>query len=721
MAVLRGRIIACLLAFCAALAPLGVAAQALSSAQQSLLSQYRYQVKPDGSVWAPDAAAPLDASSLQSALSRAAGAQRLKALLQVDMILDQSGGKDNLTPEQTERIKDILRKNWTYFPEASRADISGYFSPEEIDSLDAEAAAPAANPASLVAAPAPVPEDSAPAAARAASDSLAPAEQTVSPAVATAVPVPVLDNSSDADSAQSLSMSLPAQATVPAAPSATPIAAPPPPPVASSAPVPPAPAAIAAVPAPAQVPQSPAVAASAAASAAPVPPLPAPKPAQVSAPPLTSEASSAPVAALVSPVLPSTSALHPAPAAPMAAPVVTVVGAPARAVQEMRVLAAGSAGRAGSTAGPGSVDFQIFPLPLPSAPPAVSAQDVEKLLQNAPYTQEVVFLLRQIEQRAGLGRNRALGFLLSQIPAIVVAPRRCGAAARGCLETQTDARGETLYTVVLDPGPLLVRRGALWFKHDVLLPDAPEFYSRRHLSVPDFKANQGDALAQSVQDGSWGKTSVYADGSRRGTYSREEMAGTLLKELLLADAAQEGWDASPYYAQVYARTAQEIFYAGEAARAKGGDFLDPDALLLYQRWENDPDSLRDELVHSLSATRAGLPDFLGRRWDIPASGLSNPTDCELRVSAESMDEAKAREAAMKEDAAALERAGFVTAKQAASSDEALSAAATSLRSDPLPAAQCLSFQQRKEMGRRLALSLAGRAYAAQRKFFGVRK
>ena len=706
MTVLRGRITACLLAFCAALAPLGAAAQALSSAQQSLLSRYQYQIKPDGSIWAPGSSAPLDASGVEAALSQAAGAQRLKALLQVDMILDQSGGKDNLTPEQAERIKDILRKNWTYFPQAARADISGYFSPEELDSLDAEAAAPTANPAPLVAAPAPAPEDS------------APAEQAAAPGVAAAVPVPVLDDSSGADSAQNLSMSLPAQAqaAAPAAPAAAPIAASPQPPAASPAPKP------AFVPAPAQAPQPPALLVSAVPRAAPVQPLPAPKPAPTPALPLAPKTSTVPAAApaaLASPALPSSGALHPAPAAPMAAPVVTVVGAPARAVQEMRALAAGSAGKASPDAG--SVGFQIFPLPLPSAPPAVSAPDVEKLLQNAPYTQDVVFLLRQIEQKAGLGRNRALGFLLSQIPAIVIAPRRCETSARGCVETQTDARGETLYTIVLSPGPLLVRRGELWFKQDDLIPDATEFYSRRRLSAPDFKANQGDALAENVQDGPWGQTSVYADGSRRGTYSREEMAGTLLQELLMAAAAQEGWDAAPYYAQVYARTAQEIFYAGEAAQRKDDDFLDPDARLLYQRWENDPNSLRDELAHSLSATRAGLPDFLGKRWDIAASDLSNPTDCELRVSAEGVDEAKARESAMKEDAAALERADLVTSKQAAAADAALSAAAAAFRSDPLPPAQCLSLQQKKEMGRRLALSLAGRAYAAQRKFFGVRK
>ncbi|MDE1976480.1 MAG: hypothetical protein KGI84_04380, partial [Elusimicrobia bacterium] len=300
-------------------------------------------------------------------------------------------------------------------------------------------------------------------------------------------------------------------------------------------------------------------------------------------------------------------------------------------------------------------------------------------------------------------------------------PGRCGAAARGCLETRTGAQGQTLYTVVLSPGPLLVRRGSLWFKHDDLVPDSRDFYSRRHLPFPNLKADEGDALAQSVADGPWGKTSVYADGSRRGAYSRREMAGTLLKELLLADAAEEGWDAAPYYAQVYARTAQEIFYAALAGKGGGGGFLDEDARVVYGRWRNEPGSLRDELVHSLSATRAGVPDFRGLRWDIPAAQLSNAADCELRFSAEARDEAKAGEAAMKEDAAALEQTGLATAGQVEAADKALSAAAAAAQPAPPLPAQCLSLQQKKEMGRRLALSLAARAYAAQKEFFGARR
>ncbi len=717
MRALRGRLLAVVPAVCALLAPPGAAAQALSAAQESLLSRYQYQVRPDGSVWAPGASSPLDASGVEAALSRAAGAQRLKALLQVDMILDQSGGKENLTPEQTQRIRDVLRANWSYFPESSRADISGYFTPEELSALDAQPAAQAAAPAGLVAPPGAVAPVAPPVLDNSvqndSGDALSVGQEVPSAApasisVGTSVEPPVLDDSSQSDAAPNLSVGQSVAAI--AAPIAAARAA-------AAAAIAPATAVPAAASPSALVP----AAAVAASPAAPAKAVPSPT-AAAPAPAAQAPGSAVPLAQpLSAPALPASAALHPAPAAPMAAPVVTIAGALPGAAQEMRALAAGTAGRLGQAAAPGTVDFQVFPLPLPQSPKAVSAQDVEKLLQNAPYSQDVVYLLRQIEQKAGLGRNRALDFLLSQIPSIVIAPGRCGAAARGCLETRTDAQGQTLYTIVLSPGPLLVRRGALWFKHDDLIPDSKSFYSRRHLPFPDLKANEGDALAKSVTDGPWGKTSVYADGSRRGAYSRREMAGTLLKELLLADAAKQGWDAAPYYAQVYARTAQEILYAVLAGKGGGGEFLDKDARLIYGRWRNEPGSLRDELVHSLSATRAGVPDFLGRRWDIPAAQLSNAADCELRFSAEARDEAKANEAAMKEDTAALEQTGLVTASQVAAADKALSADAAAVHPAPLLSSKCLSLQQKKEMGRRLALSLAARAYAAQKEFFGAHR
>ncbi|MHB2026157.1 MAG: hypothetical protein ACYCPQ_05915 [Elusimicrobiota bacterium] len=561
-----------------ALAPVGLQrrARALSDSDKKLLSQYHYQIRPDGSVWADGAPSALMASEIPFVIERLKGAQRLETLLQVNMILGQAGGRANLSPDQLAKIQDIVRTNWMFLNGSSRRDLQGYLSPEDLAAVENEAAF----------------------------------QEAPAPAQSQTAQTPVLKSS----------------ATI----------------------------------------------------AAPAP--------------------------------------NPAP--PPAPPQVTIVGAPMKAQQEMAAMLSG---RVSPVPGAFPIGYHIFSLPLPPAPKPVAADELERFLAQAPYSQDVIYLLRLISENAGLGRNRALRFLLAQIPDIVIAPRRCKSESRGCVEASRTAVGDTRYAVVLVPGPLIVERGILWFHRTFLLPDAAAFYADRGIPAPNLAAARTDAISGSEENGRWGKTIVYADGSRRGSYSRREEAGVLLGKLLEADAESEGWDAAPYDETVYVKVSEDIFFNAEVSAAKTDGFLDPLARSMYRRWKNNPAALRDEIIHELAATRSGIADFLGKRWALSTDELSDPSGCEIRFSQSGMDERAALRAAHEKDAAVLEDAGIISSGILRSSGEAEKKAARDFRPKPMPVDECLRAQQKKEMGRRLALNLAGRAFSAESAWLGARK
>ena len=53
--------------------------------------------------------------------------QRLKALLQLNLILSKSQGEKKLKPAEKEEIRSIVKENWGVFTISTRKDFRGYF------------------------------------------------------------------------------------------------------------------------------------------------------------------------------------------------------------------------------------------------------------------------------------------------------------------------------------------------------------------------------------------------------------------------------------------------------------------------------------------------------------------------------------------------------------------------------------------------------------------
>ena len=104
-----------------------------------ILFKNGYEVRPDGTVWAKGGAAPIGRSELTFLVDHLVSTQRLKALLQLNLILSKSQGEKKLKPAEKEEIRSIVKENWGVFTISTRKDFRGYFSIEELESLNAVA------------------------------------------------------------------------------------------------------------------------------------------------------------------------------------------------------------------------------------------------------------------------------------------------------------------------------------------------------------------------------------------------------------------------------------------------------------------------------------------------------------------------------------------------------------------------------------------------------
>lgn len=673
-------------------------ANPLPKPQEALLVRNRYQLRGDGSVWEPDGSAPVAASELPGIMIRLSSSQRLKALIQIDVILGNSAGEKYLTPSEYEAIKKVARENWAYFNIGLRKSLKGYFSGEELERLnrdpapmgaDEEIAVDMKDPEPL---PVFIPPPTPPSGAEL--GSMPSPKPLPRPALATGFTSSLdLPSLLPAPAAPRQVAAAPVPVPAPALPQfsiPTPIPAP------ASAPIPAAPPvqpAIVAASAPARLPapiQAPAVALYHAPAPATEASILASLPPGVTVPPAVMEAlmkAAKPAAPPAPPAAPAVVAPPPAAVVPPPAPKPAQVPVPAPPVERQ---------------------------PVPAVPDIMQAE-FERWLMEAPYDRDGKALLRFISEKApDFARARALDVVLNTMPMVVIDAARADQERHASLLTE-DRPGELGFTIALNPGIILYNKKRLFFgSTTLLLPQSASAYKTLHLNPPPIEALNNEAVAQTEEQGDWGRTRTYSDGSQRIYYTHQQMAGTLLRELLLLNARRQGWDADGFAAQLYARTAQNMFYMRLVTELNDDRFLDPETRFDFHEWLEHPRDWRDELVHSLASSRGdGFdPRFAGA--DNAQEALRQAqTDCPASLTDEQSRREIARRQGLKATAAALREEGIIDKAQLAAATGAIDAEPTPRALD---ASSCSKYWQDAAAGVGLAADLLSEMRQAEAKF-----
>lgn len=540
----------------------------LDDLARDLLTTNGYELRADGKVWDKISETPVAHTDMPYLLSRLASARRLKALLELNLILNRSEGEKKLTDEERESVRTIVRQNWPVFGVGTRRDFRSYFSVQELETLDAVAprfdktsaltSMKDPEPESVTAVPPVTPpppvEPAAPVAAAPVTPAPEPpaavavAPAVVTPAVPTLTPMfapPSLRRPSPFAAAQ---LPVEPKAEVPAAPAAT---------VPAEVPPPPAP--------PAEIPPPPAPA------TPPVAPPPAAEPQvgvfQPWTPPAASTAAVAQTPVAVEASTPAVAAATEAPAA-------------------------------------------ATPIPPPPAAVAITAEQYGKFVAEGPYTTEGRALLHLIGQKAPAFCLPLLRrTVLSVMPLIVLDGARTGAGLRAGVFVDP-AKPDQPPTIALSPGAVHLekRSGLFGSRQAVLLPEDPSFYAGLGIAAPALDALRKDAAPTATENGPWGATKVYADGSRRGSYSVQEQAGELLEQILRLGLEREDLAASTYAARRWTRTARLLFSQRLKDELGQDSFLDPDRRDQLRSWMERPEEADDAAVGSWAAARVGILD-----------------------------------------------------------------------------------------------------------------
>ncbi|OGR86672.1 MAG: hypothetical protein A3J74_10285 [Elusimicrobia bacterium RIFCSPHIGHO2_02_FULL_57_9] len=580
--------------------------------QADLLLRNNYQVLPDGSVLTPDGK-PLRRSDMPYLFTRLQSAQRLKALLQLDILLNKSAGEKRLTKAEKEEFRKILRENWPHFTWRMRKHFKSYFTLQELENLNKNIP-PGHNESAL------------------------------------AMKDPELIFETQAAAASDSSPSQPASEI----------------------------------------------------------PLPAGAP------------------GLAPPKDVGILKAWTAPDEPAAIPAGTVAGLPAGSAVPVSQATLPPAPDAPTAAAPIAIPIGIAPAPLPGVIPRTVASPLREILHDefaqfltdAPYSRDAKALLQLISDTTpDFARARALNAAISGLPLIVFDSHRSGGRARAALLVQENPSGEKSYAIALSPGPVLYKRKKLFFSGEAMLvSDSPQVYAALHIPFPRLQAAKRDAVALKEQADDWGQTRVYADESRRGTFSQQQQAGSLLRELLLLDAQRQGWDVSAYAAELFAATAQTLLYARFYLELKNDDFLDPEMRASFRQWRERPDEYRDYLVHSLSAGRIGILD--ARKGD-PENQLRFNQEawvsCPQSLVEDKTAQASAQYQALEKQSLSLWRIGLIESKQWEESRKALQgdfSAAVKIE----PPEACVKYWQNQTAGLKLARALLAQMALAEQKF-----
>jgi len=633
----------------------------LDDLSRELLLETGYVIREDGKIWDNIADNAVRLDEMSYLLSRLAGARRLKALLELNLILNRSEGEKKLTDAERETVRRLLRKHWSVFGVGTRKDFRAYFSVKElVEELDKIPPRFDRGSAMLM-------RDPDPATAPSAAMVAAPISVTAPPPAETYAPVPVR--------APELAPRAPPEAPRQFIPRSvlTPFLAPlslrRPSPFAPRARAPepaPAPAAVAAAPVYAP-PAAPAVAPAISAVLSAMAPVDEPRPAMTAPAPVAARAPAytPPQPAYAPPPYPLDSPRsHPLTSAPPG----MVFAAPSQAPKAPPGMVFASPGARAPVPSPtspppiardpstslfgsappaqpaGAADLGTLKpwvppsdpmaaaapsaaapqLPLPAeapkangmvfaspAPPrAVDATQAEfdAFITAGPYGREAQALLKMLADKAPeFCRAILRRTVVRGAPLIVIDGARAGADRRAGFAPSDPAHPGA--TIALSAGPLLVeRKTGMFSKTLVALPEDPRAWAELGLPTPSLEALKKGAIPASVENGPWGATRVYKDRSRHGTYSTQEQAGELLERLLMLGLEREGFASSTYAARVWARAARLLFSARVADDYGNDSFLDPDRRLELRDWIERGDESDDLLVASWSSSRGNVLD-----------------------------------------------------------------------------------------------------------------
>ncbi len=746
-------------------------AQPLDDLCKEMLTGNGYEIHDDGKVWDKIGETTVTETDMPYLLSRLASAKRMRALLEINNIITRYDAERLLTPEDKEAVRVLVRQNWIVFGIAPRNDFRSYFSVEERESLDripprfeAMSAMTMTDPSveSVTAAPPSV--------------TALPPAKTAAPAVAV-VPPSITALPPAAAVPPSVTALPPAAPAVPPSITALPPAAPAVPPSITALP-PAAPPAVVAAPAPAAPAVAAVLAAAVPAAPVPVapPPVPPQAPAVVAAPAAvaTIAVASAVIPTLTplmelpslsrgSPFTPAAPAVAPAaPAAPAAVAAAPAVALPSPvSASNFTAVPAAPPKLAATSAAPSApssstvvandlgtlklwtppagstVTINLAPKPAavavstPAAPPVAAAPppeapkaavvgeaEYDKFVAEGPYNAGGKAVLELIGKRAPdfclplLRRTVVLA-----VPQIVSDGARTGTALRAGF-TRDAANPLAPPLVALSPGPVYVevKRSMFGPRYAVLLPESPQAWADLGVARPPLEALRPDATPASTENGDWGVVRVYADGSRRGSYSTTEMSGELLEQLLLLGLSREGLDASPYAARRWARTARLMFYARMKEEMQQDNFLDPDRRAELRGWLDHPDETDDLTAAVWSGSRRQILD---PRRGPPASALEFETraraTCVRSNLEDALSESSRRRAARVGSLESLLDAGVVDAAAAKSAAEAATDAEDAERrrlvATPPP---CPPADATREEGLRKAVQLMAESARAER-------
>jgi hypothetical protein len=622
----------------------------LDDLSRELLVDTGYVIREDGKVWDKIADSAVRLDEMSYLLSRLAGARRLKALLELNLILNRSEGEKKLTDAERETVRKLLRKHWPVFGVGTRKDFRSYFSVQELtEELDKIPPRFDRGSAMLMRDPDP---NTAPSAALVA----APISVTAPPPAATYAPVPVPSPQPPAAQAEAprqfypravltpflepLSLRRPSpfapRARAPeiaAAPSVAIAAAPPySPPVY----VPPAtPAAVAAVLGamspvddPRPMMSAPATAPAPAPVAAPVASTPAVQPTEPSAvfaapPPLTPKVapvtSTPPAPIAAAPRAPADAPkTNPPPKNPSQALFGSTPPPQPSGPAELGTLKpwtppeTASADSPKANQAPAAVAAVAAPAaieaPRPNQPADATQADFDAFIANGPYGREGQALLKMLAEKAPeFCRAILRRTVVRGAPLIIIDGARAGSDRRAGFAPTDAAHPGAM--IALSAGPLLVeRKNGLFSKTLIALPEDPRAWAELGLAPPALDALKKGSVPSAQENGPWGTVRIYDDRSRHGTYSAQEQAGELLERLLLLGLEREGFASSTYAARTWARAARLLFSARMAEDYGNDSFLDPDRKQELRDWIERGDESDDLRVASWSSSRGNVLD-----------------------------------------------------------------------------------------------------------------
>ncbi|MEK7388903.1 MAG: hypothetical protein AAB036_04330 [Elusimicrobiota bacterium] len=649
----------------------------LDELSRELLTETGYVIREDGIVWDKRADEAVRSDEMAYLLSRLAGARRLKALLELELILNRSEGEKRLTAAEREAVRKLVRQHWPVFGVGTRRDFKSYFSVEEREALNKIPPRFDRGSALLMRDPPPVtaalPEETA------APSPIAPPTEPAAEANSTVYPKAVLTPFLEPFSLRRPSPFAPRRPPEPAraGPPATVVA---PPAVAPAA----APAVATPLTAPKPAPPAPSAS----------PPLPAGRPAAAPAPSRTPIAMDTPALGVLKPWTPAD--------APASSATAT------SSADDLRSTAPAAA--------------PALPPPAPERKPApglaeTSQADFDAFVANGPYSREGQALLKLVGDKApDYCRAILRRTVVQAAPLIVFDGSRAGTDRRAGFAASAAGSPPV---IALSPGALLLEHKTGLFKRNTIAaPEDPRAWAEFGIAPPAIEAAGKGAVSSGEENSAWGATKTYGDRSRRGSYSKLQQAGELLERLLLVGLEREGYASSVYAARKWARTARLLFSARHAAESGDDSFLDPDRRLELKDWIEQGDEADDLAVGTWSSARGNVLD--PRRAGPDSQALyerqARP-QCARALLADQLAETARAAAARVRTLESLQEAKIITAEAATSAAKKFTAEAEQARSSLLKAARpCDGRFGAEEAGLRRSQALVAEATRAERSF-----